>query len=125
MQGAAPLTVIARARDRRGKRIAEEESAHLRARGASRKVADDPAAIPAGAKVIDLSNATVLPGLIDAHTQYFPVGAGPGEGRLRRKHSEGRNRAATARATYAVRRALEQDFVALRDLRRGCRVRRH
>src|SRR5215471_9542623 len=38
------------------------------------------AAIPAGATVLDLSRATVLPGLIDCHTHIFLQGEEPSEG---------------------------------------------
>src|ERR1700738_2659554 len=44
------------------------------------KVAEGSAQIPAGAAVIDLSAATVLPGMIDLHPHIFFLGEGPGKG---------------------------------------------
>jgi imidazolonepropionase-like amidohydrolase len=80
------------------------------------KVADASAAIPAGTKVIDLSNATVLPGLIDSHTHIFLWGEDPAKGGYDANILKAGIALRAARATYAARRALEQGFVALRDL---------
>jgi imidazolonepropionase-like amidohydrolase len=80
------------------------------------KVADASAAIPAGTKVIDLSNATVLPGLIDSHTHIFLWGEDPAKGGYDANILKAGIALRAARATYAARRALEQGFTTLRDV---------
>jgi imidazolonepropionase-like amidohydrolase len=80
------------------------------------KVADGSAAIPADAKVIDLSAATVLPGLIDSHTHIFLWGEDPNKGGYDVNILKAGIALRAARATYAVKRALEQGFTTLRDV---------
>ncbi|MGB9465937.1 MAG: amidohydrolase family protein [Candidatus Acidiferrum sp.] len=80
------------------------------------KVVDGSAAIPPDAKVIDLSGATVLPGLIDSHTHIFLWGEDPAKGGYDVNILKAGIALRAARATYATRRALEQGFTTLRDL---------
>src|SRR5438093_8554693 len=80
------------------------------------KVADGSAAIPAGSQVIDLSNATVLPGMIDAHTHIFLWGEDPAKGGYDENILKAGISLRAARATYAARRALEQGFTTIRDV---------
>jgi len=74
------------------------------------------AKIPSGATVIDLSHATVLPGLTDAHTHIFLQGEAPAEGGYDANILYPPLALRAARATVSVRRALEQGFTTLRDL---------
>src|SRR6266480_2202280 len=71
---------------------------------------------PTGATVIDLSKATVLPGLIDSHTHIFLQGEEPSQGGYDDNILRQGIALRAARATVSVRRALEQGFTTLRDM---------
>ena len=72
--------------------------------------------IPDGADTIDLSQATVLPGLIDSHTHIFLQGEEPAQGGYDVQLLKYPLAFRAARATVSVRRALEQGFTTLRDV---------
>src|SRR6202171_5930085 len=69
-----------------------------------------------GTRVTDLSNATVLPGRIDAHTHIFLWGEDPAKGGYDANILKAGIALRAARATYAAKRALEQGFTTLRDV---------
>jgi imidazolonepropionase-like amidohydrolase len=74
------------------------------------------ASFPPGSTMIDLSKATVLPGLIDSHTHIFLQGEDPAEGGYDANILKYPASLRAARATVSVRRALEQGFTTLRDV---------
>ncbi len=72
--------------------------------------------VPAGAQLIDLGNATLLPGLIDTHTHIFLQGEVPAAGGYDVQLLKYPASFRVARAIVAARRALEQGFTTLRDV---------
>jgi imidazolonepropionase-like amidohydrolase len=72
--------------------------------------------VPPGAQVLDLSTATVLPGLIESHTHLFLQGEEPAEGGYDAQLLFASQALRAARATVSARRALEQGFTTIRDV---------
>lgn len=78
-------------------------------------IADIEKQVPSGAKIVDLSNATVLPGLADCHTHILLQGDITAEDydvQLLKESIPYR----AIRATAAVRAGLTSGFTAFRDL---------
>jgi imidazolonepropionase-like amidohydrolase len=74
------------------------------------------AKIPPGSNVVDLSQATVLPGMIDSHTHILLQGEDPAEGGYDVNLLKYPASLRAARATVSARRALEQGFTTIRDV---------
>jgi imidazolonepropionase-like amidohydrolase len=116
-QSSEQLTVIRAGSLIDGSNAAPRKNQLIFVRGSHvEKVSDASAQIPSAATVIDLSSATVLPGLIDSHTHIFLWGEDPAKGGYDVNILNAGIALRAARATFACRRALEQGFTTLRDL---------
>jgi imidazolonepropionase-like amidohydrolase len=115
----APRTIVVRAqwlidgiadKPRHGMEIVIRDSRIVDVRAANSQ------ALPAAAQVIDLGAATVLPGLIDAHTHIFLQGEDPAAGGYDVQLLKFPASYRAVRAALSARRALEQGFTSIRDV---------
>ena len=115
---AAPITVLRAGSLIDGRADAPRPNQVIVIRGDRIESVSDAAKarIPEGARVIDLSRATVLPGLIDSHTHIYLQGEDPAQGGYDVHILKYPLAYRAARATVSVRRALEQGFTTIRDL---------
>ncbi len=72
--------------------------------------------VPPDAATIDLSGATVLPGLVDSHTHIFLQGEDPKEGGYDAQLLMAPLALRAVRAGVSARRALDQGFTTIRDV---------
>ena len=118
-QDAAPRTIVVRAQsliDGSGEKPRHDMEVVIRG---NRIVDLHPAtagSVPAGARVIDLGTATLLPGLIDTHTHIFLQGEDPAAGGYDVQLLKYPASYRVVRAVVAARRALEQGFTSIRDM---------
>jgi imidazolonepropionase-like amidohydrolase len=117
-RAADPLVVIRAGRLLDGRTFPARRDQLVLVRGRRIEAVRDASAgpLPEGATVIDLSSATVLPGLIDSHTHIFLQGEDPAVLTYDDQLLKYPLALRAARATVSCRRALEQGFTTLRDL---------
>jgi imidazolonepropionase-like amidohydrolase len=111
----APVTAIRAARMLDGKSDAAIPNAVVLVQGSKILAAGAGVAVPAGATVIDLGDATLLPGFIDSHTHL----TGQAGDSYVRDFFEGLQRPPTEQAFYGAeyaRKTLEAGFTTVRDV---------
>jgi imidazolonepropionase-like amidohydrolase len=94
-----------------GKNLKLEENVTILIQGNRISAVGKPVSIPPGAKIIDLSGATVMPGLIDCHTHMFLHGGDYNDNLLKKSFQY-----RAIWATVAARKALLAGFTTIRDI---------
>jgi imidazolonepropionase-like amidohydrolase len=108
---AATLIAIKCGRLFDGKTLSLRDNVVVLVEGKRIRSVGESAAIPSGAKIIDLSRATVMPGLIDCHTHMFLHGINYDETILKKSQQY-----RAIWASVAARKTLLAGFTSVRDM---------